>query len=87
MVDGGLGLVGVAGVGRDHVDVAADLRRRRLEVGRFRDDSSTEAPASAYALAIALPMPRDAPVTSATLPSSEISTVGTVPRALAGTVR
>src|SRR5262245_23822558 len=38
----------------------------------LRDDSITDAPAPAYAAAMALPMPRLAPVTSATLPSSVI---------------
>src|SRR5215207_7540678 len=35
---------------------------------------STRAPASAYAAAMARPIPREAPVTSATLPSSRRST-------------
>src|SRR4051794_9181336 len=39
----------------------------------LRDVSMTFAPASAYAAAMALPIPRDAPVTSATLPSSRSS--------------
>ena len=38
----------------------------------LRDDSITDAPAAAYAAAMALPIPRHAPVTSATLPSSLI---------------
>jgi hypothetical protein len=42
----------------------------------LREEMRTDAPASAYALAIALPMPREAPVTSATLPAREISTAG-----------
>src|SRR4051812_17861528 len=40
----------------------------------LRDDSITCAPAFANVSAIARPMPFDAPVTSATFPSSEIST-------------
>src|SRR3954447_26126889 len=44
----------------------------------LRDVSITEAPASANAAAMALPMPRDAPVTSATFPSSRSSLGGTL---------
>ena len=39
----------------------------------FRDDSITFAPASANDFAIDLPIPREAPVTKATLPFKEIS--------------
>jgi hypothetical protein len=38
----------------------------------LRDVSITFAPAAAIDAAIALPIPRDAPVTSATFPSNEI---------------
>ena len=41
------GLVGIAGVGGDHVDVAADLAAAASRSASFRDDSSTDAPASA----------------------------------------
>ena len=39
----------------------------------LRDENITDAPARAYAVAIAQPMPRDAPVTSATLPRRSIA--------------
>ena len=42
----------------------------------LRDDSITSAPAAASVAATALPMPRLAPVTRATFPSSEISMPG-----------
>ena len=41
----------------------------------LRDESMTGAPLVASAVAMAAPIPREAPVTSATLPSSRISMV------------
>ena len=43
----------------------------------FRDDNMTCAPEAAKVAAIARPMPFDAPVTSATFPSSRTSIPGT----------
>ena len=70
----GLGLVGLAGVGGEHVDVGAGVARRISAAAAsrssiLRDDSITAAPLAASSAAMARPIPRDAPVTSATLPS------------------
>jgi hypothetical protein len=42
----------------------------------LREEIITRAPAAAYEAAMARPMPRDAPVTSATFPSNLSSMVG-----------
>ena len=53
---------------RPPIDAATVLRLRR---GPSGSPTTTEAPAAASSMAIARPIPRDAPVTSAVLPSSE----------------
>ena len=62
-------------------DLARARRRRRDRISAadasspsaLRDESITEAPASANARAMAWPIPREPPVTSAVLPSSRSS--------------
>ena len=68
-VDAGRRVLVSPALAANTVDVAADLGGRRLELLGLRLLSITLAPASANSAAIALPMPFDAPVTSATLPS------------------
>src|SRR3954469_18014305 len=55
------------------MSAAADSRS-----SSFRDDSMTAAPLAERAAAMARPIPRDAPVTSATLPSIRMSMAATL---------
>ena len=50
-----------------------DLAAARASASALRDEIITDAPAEEKARAMACPMPRDAPVTSAVLPSRRSS--------------
>ena len=70
----GVGGVDVAGVGGEDGDVAAASPAAAASSRRcLRDDSITRAPVAAISAAMARPIPFDAPVTSATFPSSRSS--------------
>ena len=76
--DAGGGRLGVPGVRGEHVQLAP-VPPSRMESAAassascLRDDSITSAPEAENSAAISRPIPRDAPVTSATLPSSRSS--------------
>ena len=80
--DAGVRRVDVAGVRGEHRGVAADLGGRSLELVDLARRQHHAGAGVGQPCAIALPIPFDAPVTSATLPSSEICMLGNVLRDL-----